>query len=286
MSVLSLAMAGTHALTVDLEEWFHICGAGGALHPSNWDALPSRVERTTDALLDMFDRCGVRATFFVLGYVADRHPALVARVRAAGHEIGSHGYGHERVYTLSAEAFSRDLDRSLAALSACGVPAVHLFRAPEWSINDRSLWALDVLVQRGFRIDSSMAPMRMIGNPEYSQTIHRRSTRHGEILECPPAVGRRLGQNVPLGGGWGLRMSRPAVVLRALERRSAAGQPAVLWVHPWEIDDDPPQVSLPAGQRFAHYFRLAGFATRLETILRAGGAAMFEPLGALVRRTA
>jgi polysaccharide deacetylase family protein (PEP-CTERM system associated) len=275
-----------HALTVDLEEWFHICGAEGALHPSNWDALPSRVERTTDVLLEMFDRCGVRATFFVLGYVADRHPALVARVARAGHEIGSHGYGHERVYTLSAEAFSRDLDGSAAALASCGIEAVQLFRAPEWSINDRSLWALDELARRGFRIDSSMAPLRIIGNPAYPRAIHRRATPHGEILECPPAVGRRLGQNVPFGGGWGLRMARPAAVLRALDKRSAAGQPAILWVHPWEIDDDPPRAPLPAAQRFAHYFRLDGFRQRLETILQSGGAAMFEPLGDLVSRTA
>jgi polysaccharide deacetylase family protein (PEP-CTERM system associated) len=276
--------AGTHALTVDLEEWFHICGVGGALHPSRWDRLPSRVVPTTDALLDLFDRCGVRATFFVLGYVAERHPELVARAQAAGHEIGSHGYGHERVYDLSPAAFDADLERSRAAIVACGVPAPRLYRAPEWSINDRSLWALEGLVRRGFTIDSSMAPLRVIGNPAYRQDIHRRATAAGEIVECPPAVTRRLGQNVPQGGGWGLRMSRPAAVLRALDARARAGRPAVLWVHPWEIDDDPPQVSLPAGQRFAHYFRLSGFRRRLEVLLRAGGPAMFEPISGLVRK--
>lgn len=271
--------ASAHALTVDLEEWFHVCGAGGPLRPANWDALPSRVAQTTHALLDMLDQAGVRATFFVLGWVAARHPSLVARVHAGGHEIGSHGYGHERVYGLAPDEFGRDVDRSLAALAACGVPVPRLFRAPEWSINDRSLWALDRLVERGFRIDSSMAPMRLIGNPAYPQQMHRRQTAHGAIVECPPAVRRRFGQNMPEGGGWGLRMRRPAVVLRALEARSAAGRPAVLWVHPWEIDDDPPRVSLPAGQRFAHYFRLSGFRQRLDTILRSGGSAMFGPLG-------
>jgi hypothetical protein len=128
--------------------------------------------------------------------------------------------------------------------------------------------------------------MRLIGNPDYPQQIHRRPTAHGEIVECPPAVRRGFGQNMPEGGGWGLRMRRPSSVIRALEARSATGRPAILWVHPWEIDDDPPRVSLPAGQRFAHYFRLSGFRQRLETILRIGGAAMFQPLGELVRHTA
>ena len=126
-----------------------------------------------------------------------------------------------------------------------------------------------------------MAPLQMVGNPEYPQHLHRRTTVHGEIVECPPAVRTRLGLNIPEGGGWGLRMSRPVLVLRALEARLAAGRPAVFWIHPWEIDADPPRVALPPAMRFAHYFRLSGFQRRLETILR--GAA-FGPLGQLVRR--
>ncbi|HYN07098.1 MAG TPA: polysaccharide deacetylase family protein [Vicinamibacterales bacterium] len=269
-----------HALTIDVEEWFHICGVGGALAASNWPALPSRVVPTTTALLELLDRCGIRATFFVLGYVAERHPDLIRQIRRANHEIGSHGHQHDRVYELTPSQFEQDLDRSRAALASCGVTDIAGFRAPEWSINDRSLWALDVLVSRGIGIDSSMAPLRIVGNPRYPQEVHRRATAHGEIVECPPAVHRRLGQNVPQGGSWGLRMSRPAAVLRALEARLAAGRPAVLWIHPWEIDADPPHIALPAASRFAHYFCLSGFQRRLETILR--GAA-FGPLSELVR---
>ena len=160
-------MSGTprNVLTVDVEEWFHICGVGGALAPANWPALPSRVEHTTNRLLDLLDRVGVRATFFVLGYVAERHPRLVERIALAGHEIGTHGHMHERVYELTPATFEEDLDRSLAALAACGVRTTRGFRAPEWSINDKSLWALQVLARKGFRYDSSMAPMRLVGNP-------------------------------------------------------------------------------------------------------------------------
>jgi polysaccharide deacetylase family protein (PEP-CTERM system associated) len=273
--------ASPNVLTVDVEEWFHICGVGGPLAPEHWAALPSRVVATTDRLLDLLDRVGVRATFFVLGYVADRHPQLVERIWKAGHEIGSHGYLHERVYSLTVATFEADLDRSLRAIAACGAPAVVGFRAPEWSINDRSLWALPVLARRGFHFDSSMAPMRVVGNPSYPRAPHQRETAAGAIVECPPAVARRFGQDVPFGGGWGLRMSGPRAVLRALDARARAGEVSVFWVHPWEIDDDPPVVRLPAAKHFAHYFRLNRFATRLEAILR---GATFGPLGPVARQ--
>jgi len=137
--------APLNAFTVDLEEWFHVCGVGGTLNPENWDRLPARVELTTHILLDALARAGVRATFFVVGWIAERYPHLVEAVREAEHEIGSHGYRHERVYDLGPERFASDLRRSVQALHAVGVPRVTLFRAPEWSINDRSLWALEQL---------------------------------------------------------------------------------------------------------------------------------------------
>lgn len=273
-------MSGTsrNVLTVDVEEWFHICGVGGALAKENWPALPSRVEATTDRLLDLLDRVGIRATFFVLGYIAERHPQLVERIARAGHEIGTHGHMHERVYELTPASFEEDLDRSIAALTASGASTVLGFRAPEWSINDNSLWALTVLARKGFRYDSSMAPMRIVGNPDYRREPHRLTTPGGVLIECPPAVVTRFGQTIPFGGGWGLRMSRPRSVLRALEAREAAGLTSVLWVHPWEIDDEPPAISLPVGKRFAHCFCLSGFAARLETILQ---GATFGPMGPL-----
>jgi polysaccharide deacetylase family protein (PEP-CTERM system associated) len=264
---------------VDVEDWFHICGVPALARPT-WDRHPSRVERTTRRLLDMLDRSRVRATFFVLGWIADRHPSLVADIAGAGHEIGSHSHHHDRVYELTPATFAGDLTRSLDALRGCGVGDVRAFRAPEWSINRRSLWALDTLVRAGISIDSSMAPLRIVGDPDFRQDVHRQKTPAGDIVECPPAVARRFGQNIPMGGGWGLRAAQPARALKALEGRLAAGRPAILWVHPWEVDDDPPQVALPASLRFAHYFRLAGFAQRLETILRGGP---FGPLGDLAR---
>jgi peptidoglycan-N-acetylglucosamine deacetylase len=267
-----------NAFTVDVEDWFHICGVP-ALAPDQWDTLPSRVVETTVRLIDLLEKHDIRATFFVLGWVAERHPSLVARLRDAGHEIGSHGSRHQRVYELGADGFARDLESTSRALADAGCSDVRMFRAPEWSINDRSLWALDVLARQGFTVDSSMAPLRIIGNPSYPQRPHPRATAAGPIREVPPFVTRRFRENMPFGGGWGLRMSAPARVLAEIERRNRAGDPVTMWVHPWEVDPEPPHVKLPVDKRFAHYFKLSGFEARLSDVL---AGARFGTIGAML----
>jgi polysaccharide deacetylase family protein (PEP-CTERM system associated) len=264
-----------NAFTVDLEEWFHVCGVD-ALSADRWDTLPSRIEPTTHWLLDTLDRADVLATFFVVGWVAERWPRLVETIREAGHEIGSHSYGHRRVYELDRDAFRLDARASRRALHAAGCGEVALFRAPEWSVNERSLWALEVLVEEGFRLDASMAPLKMVGSVTFPRHPHLRATGAGLILEVPPFVADRFGQVMPLGWGWGLRMSSPRRVLTAIDRLNERGLPAVLTVHPWEIDPDPPRVRLPVRLAFAHYFRLSGFGSRLRSILTSGH---FGPIG-------
>ncbi|HEY7499056.1 MAG TPA: DUF3473 domain-containing protein [Vicinamibacterales bacterium] len=270
-----------NALTVDVEEWFHICGVGGSLSREHWHALPSRVVPTTRMLLEELDRAGARATFFVLGWVAEMYPSLVAEIRAAGHDIGSHGHHHDRVYELTAEAFVADLRRSLAALGAAGVTGMAGFRAPEWSINDRSLWALDLLAKEGIGVDASMAPVRLVGRVDYPRAPHVRRTDAGPVVEVPPLVADRFGHAMPIGWGWGLRMTSPRRLLKTIETVNRAGAPAVLMVHPWEIDPDPPRVRLPARLRFAHYFRLDGFRSRLASVLARGDFGALSDLPAI-----
>jgi polysaccharide deacetylase family protein (PEP-CTERM system associated) len=266
-----------NALTVDVEEWFHICGVA-ALGTATWDTLPSRVVPTTGWLLDLLDRTQIRATFFIVGWIAEKHPDLVAQIIAAGHEVGSHSYGHQRVYELDPPTFVDDLSASRRALAAAGADHVDLFRAPEWSINQRSLWALDVLAEQGFRLDASMAPLKMVGSVDFPRDPHLRDTRHGPITEVPPLVTDRFGAVMPFGWGWGLRMSSPVRVLRTLDTLNRSGRSTVLTIHPWELDIDPPRVRLPAGLRFAHYFRLGGFRERLSAILT---GTSFGPITAL-----
>ena len=266
-----------NVLTVDLEEWFHICASGlDALDPERWDRLPSRVDLTTRLLLDLLDAAHVRATFFVVGWVAERHPRLVAEVLAAGHEIGSHSHLHRRVYELDIAAFRADLRASVRTLAAAGAPGITMFRAPEWSINDRSLWALDVLADEGIRIDASMAPVKLVGSVRYPRYPHVRNTHAGPITEVPPLVADRFQQVMPIGWGWGLRMSSPRRLLRTIDAANRAGLPAVLAIHPWELDPHPPRVRLPARLQFAHYFRLGGFANRVREVLQ---HASFGPIG-------
>jgi polysaccharide deacetylase family protein (PEP-CTERM system associated) len=253
-----------------------MCAAGEALAAGKWDGLPSRVELTTRLLLDLLDKANVRATFFVVGWVAERHAELIEAVRRAGHDIGSHGYIHEKAYDLGPRRFRADLRESVRVLSAVSERPVTMFRAPEWSITDRSLWALDILAEEGFTLDASMAPLKIVGAVSYPRYPHVRNTPAGPIKEIPPLVADRFGQVIPMGWGWGLRMSSPGTVLRAIAAANRAGRPAVLTVHPWELDPDPPRVRVPARLHFAHYFRLSGFRERLGDVLQ---GTTFGPLG-------
>lgn len=257
-----------NAFTVDLEDWFHICGVGGDLTADNWDHLPSRVDTTTRWLLDELDHAGVSATWFVLGWIAERHPRLVEDVQRAGHTLGSHGHTHTRVFELTPAAFGDELLRSRQTIeSISGIPLT-AFRAPEWSLNTRVPWAFDTLRQAGFDLDASMAPLRIVGQVDYPRLPHVRAAGQGSLIEVPPFVTDRYGHVMPMGWGWGLRMSGPARVAREIAAANQQGRPAVLTVHPWEIDTEPPRRRLPARQHFAHYFRIGGFADRLREILR------------------
>ncbi len=256
-----------NAFTVDVEDWFHICGVDDRLPAARWNDMESRVVPTTRALLEDLARVGRRGTFLVVGWVASRFPSLVGEIRDAGHEIGLHSFWHRRVYDLSPDAFRQDLRDNIAALEAAGAGDLVSFRAPEWSLDTRATWALSILVEEGIRLDASRAPVARVGSPSFPRRPHPLATQAGALLELPPLVGRLAGHAVPLGWGWGLRKADPASVVSAIAEHNRKGDPAVLTVHPWEIDPAPPRVRLPASLAFAHYYRLSGFRARLREIL-------------------
>jgi len=267
-----------NAFTVDVEDWFHICGVDDRLPPAAWERLESRVERTTRWLLDDLAAAGQRGTFLIVGWVARRFPGLVQDIASAGHEVGLHSFWHRRVYELTPADFRADLRDNIAALQDAGVVAPRAFRAPEWSLNQRAPWGPAILVEEGVCLDASRAPVARVGSPGYPQRPYPIATPAGPLLEVPPLVGRLAGQAVPLGWGWGLRKAEPTDVLHAIATLNRQGDPAVLTVHPWEIDPDPPHVRLPAPLAFAHYYKLSGFRARLRAVL---AGAEFGPLSEL-----
>lgn len=265
-------METPNCLTVDVEDYFQVSGFADRVCRSDWDNYESRVESSTDRLLSIFDDAEVQGTFFILGWVAERYPALVRRIAAAGHEIASHGYWHQLVYDLTPEEFARDICDSREAIhNACGVE-VTAYRAPSFSIVPRSRWALDILAEHRFTIDSSIFPISghdRYGDPDAPRHIHSIETKHGTITEFPPTAGyMRPGFPIPIGGGY-FRMFPLSLTRRAIKLVRESVGPAMFYIHPWEVDPDQPRIKgAPLKNRFRHYVGLARTEDRLRDLLR------------------
>lgn len=259
-----------HALSFDVEEYFQVANLRASFARADWDDVASRLDVGMDAILRALDRRDARATFFFLGWIAERHPALVRRCLGAGHEIASHGYEHTFLGDLGTpEALARDLARTEEALVAAGAPRPVGFRASTFTLTRATWWAFDVLAERGYLYDSSVHPVRhpVYGVPDFDPGISRVETRAGAIVEFPVSTYPFLGRNLPVGGGgyfrllpW--RVTRAA--LRALEKR---GRPAAFYLHPWEFDPGQPRHAAAWHKRFRHYLNLDRTLPRLELLL-------------------
>lgn len=260
-----------NALSVDLEEYFQVSNFERVIDRETWPALPSRVADSTHRLLDAFDETGSQATFFVLGWVAERQPDLVREIARRGHEIACHGYGHQLVYEIGPERFREDLRRGCAAIAeATGVRPTG-YRAPSYSITDQSLWALDILAEEGFEYDSSIFPIRhhRYGIPDFSRVPVRIELAGGRSIREFPLTTVEAGPlTLPLAGGAYLRFFPPALFRWGFRRLIAAGRPIVLYVHPWEIDPGQPRQDVSARVRLNHYHNLGRTEGRLTALLK------------------
>lgn len=263
-------MTIAHALSVDVEDWFQVLNMAHVIDRSQWDAFPLRCGDATRRLLDLFDRRNAKATFFFLGWIAERLPELVREVRAAGHEIGSHGYDHRLLPDLGREGFAADLARTTAILEGITGERPRAFRACTWSITGRTPWAIDELLQAGFAVDSSIQP---VAHPDYG--VPRAPTRpyrlqgsRGELLELPPLTWDLFGRHLPVGGGGYLRLFPLALLRAGLRQKERAGAPGCLYLHPWEVDPEQPRQRLGGLRAFRHYVNLKRTLGKLDTLLR------------------
>jgi polysaccharide deacetylase family protein (PEP-CTERM system associated) len=258
-----------NCLTVDVEEHFHVSAFDTPELRCRWDALESRVERNTAVMLDLLAAHETQATFFILGYVAERHPNLVRAIAAAGHEVASHGYAHEMVTTQTADHFREDVRRARGILGNLTGQEIAGYRAPSFTITRRTLWALPILAEEGHAYDSSIVPVvhDRYGLPGAPATPYRLETSAGVLYEIPPSTVGLGPTRVPVGGGGYLRLYPFPLFRWLLDRASRAGVPLVLYVHPWELDPDQPRLPASLVSRFRQYRNLHCTKERLGHLL-------------------
>jgi polysaccharide deacetylase family protein (PEP-CTERM system associated) len=267
-----------NAFSVDLEEYFQVANFDHCVDRRRWSELPSRAVAQTHRILDLCDQTGTRATFFALGWVAERQPDLLREIAARGHEIACHGYGHELLYEIGPERFREDVKRGRAVIEDAIGARVEGYRAPSFSITERSLWALEILAEQGFRFDSSIFPVRhhRYGIPDFPREPVRLVLPSGRsIVEFPLTTLAWGPLRLPVAGGGYLRLLPFALLRWGIGRVVASERPTVLYVHNWEIDPDQPRQPVSALVRFNHYHNLERVEGRLRQLL---ARARYAPL--------
>ena len=259
-----------NAMTVDVEDYFHVSVFDGVIPRHQWNGLESRVCANTERLLGIFQDRRVRATFFILGWVGERFPHLVRQIASLGHEIASHGYAHRLVYDQTPSAFREDVRRAKALLEATAGTPVLGFRAPSYSITPRSLWALDILIEEGHTYDTSIFPIRhdrygIPVSPRHPYIVHR---ANGALLEVPASTVRWGAWNLPVAGGGYFRILPYEWTRNGIARMNRLeGRAAIFYLHPWEIDPDQPRLRTGLLGRVRHYRNLAKTEERLQRLL-------------------
>jgi len=258
-------------LTVDVEEWFATENLKGKIDFKQWSSLPSRVEKSTEKILELFNRHGVQATFFILGWIAKKYPRLINSIATLGHEIACHSFYHNRIDFLNEKDFRKDTQMAVRAIEdACGITPVG-YRAPSWSINSKIPWAFEVLVQQGFLYDSSLYPIKhdIYGEPHGLKEISRMKLESGNyIYEIPASTISILGKNLPVGGGGYLRLSPLWFTEMMIKKLNRIGRPVVIYVHPWELDKDQPRIiKLSAFQKYRQYGSIPILTRKLNILL-------------------
>lgn len=259
-----------HSLSFDVEEHFQVSAFESPMRRRHWEQFESRVESNTEKLLGLLHQSGVHATFFVLGWVAERYPSLVRRIASAGHEVASHGYAHELITAQTQVAFREDIRKAKGILENILQQPVLGYRAPSFSITKDTMWAIQILIEEGYAYDSSIFPVvhDRYGVPSANPLIHQLSTPAGVLWEVPPSTVKCLGVRLPIAGGGYFRLY-PYAVLRALLRKlEGEGSALVMYMHPWEFDPDQPRMEGSMVSKMRHYLNLHKTEGRMRALLR------------------
>jgi polysaccharide deacetylase family protein (PEP-CTERM system associated) len=260
-----------NAFTVDVEDYFQVSAFESQVSRDQWESIPSRVEANTERILRLLERQRVKGTFFVLGWTAEKFPALVQQISAAGHELACHSFWHRLIYSQSRDGFREDLRRAKRAIEDAGGRRVVAYRAPSFSVTRRSFWALEILAEEDFEIDSSIFPTvhDRYGVPGADVRIHRIDTQAGPIWEFPLAVQRVGRLSVPISGGGYFRLFPLHFSRLCLENVNRSGRPFAFYIHPWEVDPQQPRIrSASRLSRFRHYVNLHSTEQKLERLLQ------------------
>ncbi len=260
-----------NGMSVDVEDWFQVGAFEGVIDRSEWASLADRVDRNCDQILRLFAQVNVKATFFTLGWVAQRHPALMRKIVAEGHELASHGWDHERVFRMDAAAFARDLERSRKTIEDASGVRIIGYRAPSFSIDARTPWAFEVLAEQGFSYSSSVAP---IAHDHYgwreAPRFAFRPLAGADLLEIPVTTATFAGRRLAAGGGGFFRVLPYRFTRWAIDQVNRSEErPAVFYFHPWEIDADQPRVeNAPLKSKLRHYTNLSAMDAKLQKLLQ------------------
>lgn len=255
-------------MTVDLEDWFCACNSVGIIQYLDWDKCELRVGKSTKKLLDLFDKNNVKATFFVLGWIADRVPELIAEVKECGHEIASHGYSHIPITKMTPDAFADDIDRAIEVTERYSGTKIIGFRAPSFSITKQTLWATDIIKERGLAYDSSIFPIGLhpdYGIPQITMAVHKLDNN---LTEVPLSCIEIFGQRIPCCGGGYFRFYPYWITRTMIRKCNLQGRPVVFYIHPWEFDIGQPRIALPRMKKFRHYNNIDKTFGRLEQLVK------------------
>ena len=259
-----------HAISFDIEEHFQVAAFDSVARRRHWTTQESRVERNTQVILDVLEERGIHATMFVLGWVAERNKPLVKRLVDAGHELASHGYGHELITGQNPTIFREDVSRAKKLLEDISGKPILGYRAPTFSITKETEWALPILVEEGYRYDSSIVPIvhDFYGIPGANPTIHVLDTHSGPIVEVPPSTYKLAGLTLPIAGGGYFRLFPYPLLKNLLRRVEAQGYPLIMYLHPWELDPEQPRMQGSYLSQFRHYLNLDKVHGRLTQLLQ------------------